>query len=55
MRIDHQLRVLHVIGHDNEIADAISRRHFACTLSIEPRLIFDEFEPPQLTLGATKK
>ena len=55
MNIDHQLRVLHVMGHDNEVADAISRRHFARALSVEPRLLFDEFQPPRLPLGATKK
>ena len=55
MKVDHQLRVLHVMGHDNEVADAISRRHFARALSIVPQLVFDEFQPPQLPMGATKK
>ena len=55
MIVDHQLRVLHVMGHNNKIADAISHRNFAHALSIVPQLTFDEFEPPQLPLGAIKK
>ena len=55
MNIDHQLGVLHIMGHENEVADAISRRHFARALSVEPRLLFDEFQPPRLPLGAEKK
>jgi hypothetical protein len=52
---DHQLRVFHVPGHDNSIADAISRQSFAKAIVARPDLQIHPFEPPQMTLGATKK
>jgi hypothetical protein len=52
---NHQLRVLHVPGHKNDVADAISRRQFIKALSLHPGLRFRFFEPPQLPMGAAKK
>jgi len=58
---DHDLRVLHVPGEANVVADALSRRQFTCALALpdaysQPRVkeILD-FTPPQLALGAAKK
>jgi hypothetical protein len=51
----HQLRVLHIPGTENAVADAISHRHFAQALAVQPTLTFNFFEPPRVTLGATKK
>ncbi|KDR66780.1 hypothetical protein GALMADRAFT_80481 [Galerina marginata CBS 339.88] len=55
LKSHHQLRVLHVPGHENNVADAISRRQFVRALSLQPGLRFGFFQPPQLPLGATKK
>ncbi len=52
---NHQLRVLHVPGEDNVIADALSRRDFVKAIKHAPGLKLRFFEPPQLPLGATKK
>jgi hypothetical protein len=52
---EHQLRVLHVPGKRNEVADAISRRLFAQALTLRPQLTFTLFEPPRVTLGAARK
>ena len=50
------LRVLHVPGAKNEVADAISRRNFGKALRLVPELRISLFQPPQrATLGATKK
>jgi len=52
---NHQLRVLHVLGEDNVIADALSRRDFAKAIRYASGLKLRFFQPPQLPLGATKK
>lgn len=52
---DHQLRVLHVPGEENTVADAISRQEFNCALTLCPELHISFFQPPQLPLGAVKK
>ena len=52
---DHQLRVFHVPGHLNLVADCISRKNFAHALQIRPHLSIDLFQPPQVTMGAAKK
>ena len=52
---DHQLRVFHVPGDQNEIADAISRQLFADAIVMRPQLTINYFQPPQLPLGAAKK
>jgi hypothetical protein len=55
LETDHQLRVLHVPGHNNTIADAISRLRLTDAIAIRPDLHIDYFQPPQLPLGAVKK
>jgi hypothetical protein len=52
---DVDLRVLHIKGELNTIADAISRRKFPHALTIHPQLTFHNFQPPQEALGAAKK
>ena len=42
---DHDLRVLHVPGMDNTVADAISRARFEHALSMVPNLKILTFEP----------
>lgn len=50
------LRVLHVPGVENEVADAISRRNFGKALRLVPELQISLFQPPQrATLGAAEK
>ena len=46
------LRVLHVPGEDNLIADALSRVQFSVALSYEPSLTLFNFNPPDL-VGST--
>lgn len=45
---DFSLRVLHIPGEDNVIADALSRVQFSVALHIEPTLKFFTFNPPGL-------
>jgi hypothetical protein len=52
---DLSLRVIHVPGKENEVADSLSRQNFALCLSIVPEIKISSFEPPQLPLGAEKK
>jgi len=66
---DHQLRVLHVPGVDNQVADALSRLDFSRALDLIPGLRIYSFEPfewlgkgqnhlfqpPRGTLGAELK
>jgi len=49
------LRVLHILGEHNRIADALSRCQFTLALKIAPGLRISPFQPPQWTLGAVKK
>lgn len=51
----HELRVLHVPGECNVIADAISRSRFNVAIDADPFLTIHTFEPPRLTLGAVRK
>jgi hypothetical protein len=65
----HNLRVLHVRGEENTVADALSRANFDLALQLQPDLTIHEFEPyvrlkkddtyslkpPRETLGAAKK
>jgi len=55
LKTQHQLRVLHVPGLRNEVADAISRCQFVRALALHPGLRFRFFEPPRLPLGAVRK
>ena len=66
---NHELRVLHVPGEANTVADALSRQNYACAWELQPDLTISEFEPyvrikdghrfilspPRPALGATKK
>ena len=56
MHFDCQLRVIHIAGEQNDIADAISRYHnsHAVTLACmcNTNLYIKDFTPPQLMLGA---
>ena len=49
------LRVLHVPGEQNIVADALSRCLFSVALDAAPQLKISPFQPPQWTLGAAKK
>lgn len=49
---DVQLRVFHIAGDDNIIADALSRFRFDIVHHYSPLLHVQSFEPPRLTLGA---
>ena len=49
------LRVLHVPGEQNVVADALSRCLFSVALDSAPQLKISPFQPPQWTLGAAKK
>jgi hypothetical protein len=52
---DLNLRVLHVPGEQNVVADALSRCLFSSALDIVPQLKISPFEPPRWTLGAAQK
>ena len=49
------LRVLHIPGELNHIADAISCKNFSLAKQYVPDLIISSFLPPRLPLGASKK
>ena len=55
MSTDHQLRVFHIPGEHNDIADALSRQSFAKAILARPDMHIHQFEPPQMMLGATEK
>jgi hypothetical protein len=46
----HQLRVLHVPGNRNDVANAISSHNFARALGIRPELTVHDFQPPRVTI-----
>ncbi|RDB24323.1 hypothetical protein Hypma_008440, partial [Hypsizygus marmoreus] len=47
----HQLRVFHVPGESNTVADALSRARFMDALSLVPNLSIKPFHPPAQLLG----
>jgi hypothetical protein len=49
------LRVLHVPGTSNTIADAISRLEIGTILDIIPSFYLSYFQPPRFPLGALQK
>jgi hypothetical protein len=50
-----QLRVLHIPGEQNIVADALSRCQFSSALASVPELSISPFQPPRWTLGAAEK
>lgn len=55
LHTDIDLRVLHVPGEDNVVADAISRMNIATVVKLVPSFRLNCFQPPHITLGAPKK
>jgi hypothetical protein len=53
-QFDVQLRVFHIPGSDNVVADALSRGRFDVVAMHAPHLRIFFFEPPRLTLGAAE-
>ena len=51
----HDLRVLHIAGVDNGVADALSCFDFARAEELSPGLIIRPFQPPRFTMGRSKK
>ena len=49
------LRVLHIPGEQNEIADVLSRKRFDIARQLQPGLVIKPFQPPRLSLGAAEK
>jgi hypothetical protein len=49
------LRVLHVPGTENVVADALSRKNFHIALDAAPQLTCILFQPPLWSLGAVEK
>ena len=45
------LHVLHILGIDNVVANALSRQDFRRALAAHPSLTLSSFSPPRLTLG----
>ena len=44
----HQLRVLHIAGQSNTVADALSRGEFMHALDLQPTLTIQSFKPYQI-------
>ncbi|KAJ7832699.1 hypothetical protein B0H13DRAFT_1654114 [Mycena leptocephala] len=55
LRHDIELRVLHVPGKLNTVADAISRWNNTVAVALVPGLSIHPFTPPRDALGAAKK
>lgn len=52
---DIRLKVIHVPGESNHIADALSRRLWQRAIDLSPGITITKFKPPQNALGAYKK
>lgn len=52
MKYHVDLRVLHIPGAENVVADAISRLHISSILDIMPDFQLSYFQPPRFPLGA---
>ncbi|GLB44966.1 hypothetical protein LshimejAT787_1900440 [Lyophyllum shimeji] len=52
---DHQLRVLHIPGEENTVADLLSRGRIADAVTLVPDLQVIPFQPPRELLGAAEK
>ena len=55
IRKNLHLRVLHIAGELNYVADAISRNKLNLARQYVPGIVISPFSPPQLTLGAVQK
>jgi hypothetical protein len=55
LRYGVDLRVEHIPGADNVIADALSRFQNERVLTLVPNVHILTFEPPRDTLGASEK
>ncbi|KIK36363.1 hypothetical protein CY34DRAFT_94562, partial [Suillus luteus UH-Slu-Lm8-n1] len=55
LAFDVDFRVFHISGHDNVVADHLSRWRAAEAVKISPGLRILPFQPPRVTLGAAKK
>jgi hypothetical protein len=55
MSHDVDLRVHHIAGERNVVADALSRSMFNVANQYAPGIRVHQFQPPRLTLGAEKK
>ncbi|KJA30249.1 hypothetical protein HYPSUDRAFT_113779, partial [Hypholoma sublateritium FD-334 SS-4] len=51
----HDLRVLHISGTLNGVADSLSRFEFTRANRIAPGITIRPFQPPQVALGPSKK
>jgi hypothetical protein len=49
------LHVIHILSEDNIVADALSRFQNSQALAACPGLSISPFQPPQLTMGSSKK
>lgn len=52
MRFGCQLHVVHISGEQNVVANALSRFNNATAWKYTPNLVIQQFQPPQLMLGA---
>jgi hypothetical protein len=50
-----QLKVVHIPGAENQVADALSQLNFAKAIQLVPGLTISPFEPPRDALGAAQK
>ncbi|KAF9018996.1 hypothetical protein BDZ89DRAFT_959561 [Hymenopellis radicata] len=57
LRVKHNidLRVLHISGEDNFMADALSRENFDFVHAHSSNMVITPFSPPRTMLGAVKK
>ncbi|GBE83694.1 hypothetical protein SCP_0507500 [Sparassis crispa] len=55
IRDDMQLRVTHILGKDNVIADVLSRKQFTLIMELIPGIQFSPFTPSQDALGAATR
>jgi len=52
---DHNLRVLHIPGAENDVADALSHSQFSQALQLQPNLRISSFDPWVWTRSANGK
>ncbi|KAG6815418.1 hypothetical protein H0H93_009900 [Arthromyces matolae] len=52
---NHELRVVHIPGEENVIADLLSRQKFMELVNLHPNIKIKDFKPPRVLLGAYSK